>query len=236
MNSELTPEQTAMAAELALGVLEGEERAEALRQTLANPAFAGMVKTWQNRLDPLGEGFAEVAPPNLWPAISARLDDQPQANVTASVRFWRNTAALAGALAACLAAVVVINPPGDRPTDGPPPSASAPAPAAFAQLAGANGTLLAANLNPEGGQLRIRAVILPESTLVPELWIIPGDGVPRSLGLFRPDGTTQIILPEALKPLLVDGAVLAVSLELADGAPHAAPSSTPIATGKISTI
>ena len=71
---------------------------------------------------------------------------------------------------------------------------------------------------------------------MPELWIIPGDGVPRSLGLIRPDGTTLVVLPPELKALLIDGAVLAVSLEKAEGAPHVAPSSTPIATGKISTI
>ena len=61
-----------MAAELALGVLEGDERAEAMRHSLSNPAFAAMVRTWQDRLDPLGEGFAEAPPPNLWPAIEGR--------------------------------------------------------------------------------------------------------------------------------------------------------------------
>jgi anti-sigma-K factor RskA len=219
-----------MAAELALGVLEGEERAEALRHSLANPAFAAIVRKWQDRLDPLGEGFAEAPPPNLWPSIEARLDAQPRTKEIGQVRFWRNTAALASALAACLVAVIIMRP------GAMPEAASPPDQATIAQLAGADGTLLAANLDPGSRLLRIRAVTLPDSTLVPELWIIPADGVPRSLGLFNPDGTTQIVVPSTLSPLLVDGTILAVSLELAEGAPHTAPSTTPIATGKISTI
>ena len=230
MNSKLTPELAAMAAELALGVLEGEERAEALRHSLANPAFAAMVEKWQDRLDPLGEGFAEAPPPNLWPSIEARLDAQPRTEEIWKVRFWRTTAALTSALAACLAAVVIMRPA------AMPETASLPDQTTIAQLSGTDGTLLAANLDPSSRLLRIRAVTLPDSTLVPELWIIPADGVPRSLGLFNPDGTTQIIVPATLSPYLVDGTILAVSLELADGAPHTAPSTTPIATGKISTI
>ncbi len=230
MNSKLTPELTAMAAELALGVLEGEERAEALRHSLANPAFAAMVRKWEDRLDPLGEGFAEAPPPNLWPSIEARLDAQPRSKEIRQVRFWRNSAALASALAACLVAVIIMRPA------AMPEAVSPPDQATIAQLAGADGTLLAANLDPDSRLLRIRAVTLPASKLVPELWIIPADGVPRSLGLFNPDGTTQIVVPSTLSPLLVDGTILAVSLELAEGAPHTAPSTTPIATGKISTI
>jgi anti-sigma-K factor RskA len=230
VNSDLTPELSALAAELALGVLEGKERAEALRQSLANPAFAAAVRTWQAHFDPLGERFAESPPPNLWPAIEARLDAEPRTRDISKIRFWRTTATLTGTLAAGLAAVMVFSPAAvvepAQPSD----------PVSIAQLAGENGAFLAANLDPNTKLLSIRAVTLPESALVPELWIIPKDGVPRSLGLFKPDGTTQIIVPAALNPLLVDGTVLAVSLELAEGAPHTAPSSTPIAMGKISTI
>lgn len=234
MNSDLTPEQAALAAEHALGVLEGEERAEAMRLSLSNPAFAARVAKWQGRLEPLGEGFDEVPPPNLWSAIEARLDDQPaQADVRA-LRFWKSAAGLAGAVAASLAAIMVFN-PFAAPAPVAAPEQPAPRPV-IAQLAGADGTLLAANVNPQTGQLVIRAVALPKSDLTPELWVIPGDGVPRSLGLIARDDTTLVNLPEALRPLVIDGAMLAVSLENPQGAPHTAPSSTPIALGKISAI
>lgn len=232
MTSELTPEQAALAAEHALGVLEGEERAEALRLSLANPDFAASVKKWQGRLDPLGEAFDEAPPPDLWHAIEARLGDQPANAEVRALRFWKGVAGLAGAVAATLAVVMVVN----------PFSASVPAlkrPATrpvIAQLAGADGTLLAANVNPQTGQLVIRAVTLPKSDLVPELWVIAGDGVPRSLGLISREKATLVNLPKALRPLVIDGATLAVSLESREGAPHTAPSSTPIAVGPISAI
>ncbi len=224
-----------MAAELALGVLEGEERAEALRLSLANPAFAAMVAKWQGRLDPLGEGFEEAPPPDVWCAIEARLDDAERPAPVRSLRLWQGIAAASGALAATLAAIMVLSPATLRKETGPV-VATAPAPAVIAQLSGADGTLLAARIDPQAQVLDIRAVALPDTGLAPELWVIPADGVPRSLGLIARNGTTQVKLPASLGPLLVDGALLAVSLETAEGAPHTAPSSTPIATGKISAI
>lgn len=232
MNNELTPEQTAMAAELALGVLEGEERAEALRLSLADPAFAAAVRGWQERLDPMGDGFAEVPAPDLWPAIEARLDAQPRDGEIAAIRFWRRTAAAAGTLAAGLAAVLVFTPVS---VNVPAPEQPL-APPVIAQLAGADGTLLAANVNVQTGQVIIRAISLPDSDLVPELWVIPSDGVPRSLGLISAENTTAVTLSDAVRPLVTDGATLAVSLEQPQGAPHKAPSSTPIAMGKILAI
>ena len=232
VTSELTPEQEALAAEHALGVLEGEDLAQALRLSLASPAFAARVRKWQGRLDPLSDAFDEVPPPDLWRGIEARLGDQPVNSDVRALRFWKSVSGLAGAVAATLAALMVFNP---FAASVPAPEQPASRPV-IAQLAGADGTLLAANVNPQTGQLVIRAIALPQSDLVPELWVIPGDGVPRSLGLISRDNATQVNLPTALRPLVVDGATLAVSLENAQGAPHTAPSSTPIAMGQISAI
>ena len=235
MTDELTPEQAALAAELALGVLEGEERAEALRLSLANPGFAAQVMDWQQRLDPLSEAFEEAPPPDMWAAIDARLDDNPNTAKVGTLRLWQGAAAVSGAMAASLAAIMLFGTSPLRDASAPP-AAISPAPVIIAQLAGGDGTLLAARIGPDSRYLDIRAVALPDTDLTPELWVIPGDGVPRSLGLIARNGTTQVILPESLRPLVVDGAVLAVSLESPLGAPHAAPSATPIATGKISAI
>lgn len=232
MTSKLTLELDAMAAELALGVLEGEERAEALRLALANPDFAAAVQAWRDRLDPLGDDFGEVPPPKLWPLIEAQLADVAKLASPLGVRFWRNTAVAAGAIAASLAAVLVLSPSALRsPGPGVQPSS-----VAVAQIIGGEGIRFAARIDPQNKRLVIRAESLPPSSLAHELWVIPSDGVPRSLGLIAPDGITQVALSVHLEPLLVDGASLAVSLEDASGAPHAAPSSTPIATGRISSI
>lgn len=227
MNSKLTPELAAMAAEYALGVLEGEERAEALRHFLSDPAFAAMVRKWQGRLDPLGEAFAEAPPPDLWAAIEARLDRQPRPQKVTSLRIWQGIAALSSAMAASLLAFIAFNVPAQEDAGRGQENLM------VAQLQGADGVLLAASIDQQSGQLNIRVVGLPETEQVPELWVIPDDGVPRSLGLIASEGLTEVSPPAVLKPFLVDGAMLAVSLETPVGAPHAAPSSTPIALGKI---
>ena len=167
MNSDLTPEQAALAAEHALGVLEGEDRAEALRLSLASPAFAARVKKWQGRLDPLSDAFGEAPPPNVWPAIEERLADaqSPVGAVRTVLRFWQGTTALAGALAATFAAVMVFDPLGTAPATvprrttrhGPRDRA-----ASRRRRHAAGG-----QVNPQTGRLVIRAAVtLPRSDLL----------------------------------------------------------------------
>ncbi|MDF7776911.1 anti-sigma factor [Sphingomonas sp. AOB5] len=226
----MTPEERdTLAGELALGVLEGEERAQALRLMLTDDGFAAEVDAWRDRLEPLCLGFGDVAPSNLWPSIERRLGTG--GNVRA-LRIWRWSAIGSGALAASLAAVLLF-----RPLPQPVEIVRMPDKMAVAQLAGGEGaTLLAANYDPVAGELRIRAVTMPTSELAPELWVIPEDGVPRSLGLVSAEGMSKMTVAEGHRKMIHDGATLAITMELRDGAPHAAPSSAPIAAGKISTI
>jgi anti-sigma-K factor RskA len=233
MAEPLSPERDLLAAELALGVLEGEEHAQALRLSLADPAFAAAVDAWRARLEALGEDFTEAAPPDLWPAIDARLGDRGPS--IGQLRFWRWSAIGSGALAASLAAVLVFA-PAPEPVTVVREVVRAPDTMAVAQLGGEAGASLAANYDPGQGALRIRAIAMPASELAPELWVIPADGVPRSLGLVSASGTTNVAVPARLRALIVDGATLAITMEPVDGAPHAAPSSAPVAAGKISKI
>lgn len=234
MTEPLSPDQDLLAAELALGVLEDEARAEALRLALANPVFAAAVDAWRGRLEPLGDDFAEAIPPDLWPAIEARLERRDDGAV-GQLRFWRWSAIGSSALAASLAALLVFA-PAPEPVTVVKEVVRAPDQMAVAQLGGEAGASLAANYDPGQGMLRIRALEMPASELAPELWVIPADGVPRSLGLVGAQGTTSVAIPTRLRALIVDGATLAVTMEPVAGAPHAAPSSAPVATGRISKI
>ena len=225
----LPQDRDALAAELALGLIEGEERAAALRLQLSDPAFAAAVEGWRARLDPLCVGFAEVPAPDIWPGIERRLDG---AGGIAQLRRWRFAALASGAVAASLAAVLLL-----RPLPAPIQIVRAPESVVVAQLdGGKSGALLAANYDPGQGMLRIRAVTMPESALAPELWIIPADGVPRSLGLVSAHGLSRVGVPVAHRKLIHDGALLAITMEPRDGAPHEKPSAAPVAAGKISTI
>jgi anti-sigma-K factor RskA len=222
----------ALAAELVLGLLDGQERARAMRLCLSDRVFAEAVETWRQRFEPLHEGFEESPAPDLWPAIERRLAGFDYSRLRRALTRWRIGGIASGALAASLAAFIVL-----RPTPAPLQIIPAPAQAAIAQLGGeGEAAQLAASYDPAGGVLRIRAVRLPRSTLAPELWVIPADGVPRSLGLLLPSGVSKLAIAQEVRNLLEDGVTLAVTLEPSEGAPHRAPSGAPIAAGKISTI
>lgn len=229
----LTPsDRNDLAAELALGLLEGDERAQALRLCLADPAFAAQVEAWSHRLSPMLDLAAEQAPPaHIWSAIAARIGDAlPEraspARIGRSLRFWQGGALLSGAIAACLAVVLVTRPAPEQ----------TPGAVGLSQLADAQGAAtMAISYDPQSGVLRMGTSPIASSAKSPELWIIPADGVPRSLGIVDRQGG-KLAVSEDLRAFLQNGSTLAITLEDAATAPHAAPTSAPILTGKISII
>ena len=230
MTESTPPEQDLLAAELALGLLDGTERAEALRLCLSDPAFARAVDAWSIRLSPLLDSVPPVvAPERAWHAVAARIGAVPQLANDATVRqlrHWRRGALLLGAIAACLALFLVVRPakiPGS-PSVG------------VSQLADASGAaILGVAYDRQHGTLRLSQTSIGTATKMPELWIIPSDGKPRSLGLLAQD-TKSIHVSREMQIFFENGATLAITLEDPGTAPHEAPSSTPILTGKITDI
>ncbi len=67
-----TEDRSALAAEYALGVLEGDERAQALALLDTDPDFARMVDDWSRQLAPLSRLAPATPPPtDLWDRIEA---------------------------------------------------------------------------------------------------------------------------------------------------------------------
>ena len=234
----LTPEdRDVLASELALGVLEGADRARALRLMLSDQDFPLAVARWEARLEPLYGGYQPAAPPEgLWAAIDSRISEQQsmQSSAGSSVRqlrFWQVGVLLAGAVAASLALVLLFRSP------VPELNAASSVRIAVAQMVGGpDGPTVVARYDPATSKFNLRSRGIVGKGLVPELWVIPADGRPRSLGLIAAGGDSQISVAPDRRDLLTDGATLAVTLEQAATAPHAAPSSAPIAVGKISLI
>lgn len=228
-----TEERDALAAELALGLLDGEERAAALRSLMASPDFTpDIIDAWHKRLAPFYENYAPVPPPAaLWAGIEARIPGPVAASdeLAQRLHLWRGGAIAASAIAAALALVLLL-----RPTPiGAPPAAQV----AVAQMASVpDGPTILARFDPTRNQLVLRPSGVKVGALAPELWIIPADGKPRSLGLIPAETDSQISVDPANRTFMVEGATLAVTMEPAGGAPHEAPSSAPIAAGKISLI
>jgi len=230
MADEMDPPQDdpdVLAAELALGLLEGSERAAALRLMLAAPAFARRVDAWRERLAPLDDVMPELAPPaGLWRLIERRLGGDSR---TALV-WWRAATAAATALAAALLAVIALR----RPAPLPVP-AGVPTPQLVAQLGAPQATALLAVYEDQAGNLIVRPAVVNARDRDAELWVIPKGGKPVSLGVIARDRPTHVALG-ARRGLLVRDAVLAVSLEPIGGSPTGQPTGPVVAQGTISTI
>ena len=64
-----------LAAEYAIGLLEGQDLLDARGRVASDPAFAQAVEWWEERLAPLLDGIAETAPPEqLFARIVAAID------------------------------------------------------------------------------------------------------------------------------------------------------------------
>jgi anti-sigma-K factor RskA len=66
--------------------------------------------------------------------------------------------------------------------------------------------------------------------------VIPADGKPRSLGLVNGEGASRIAVAIDHRGFMTQGATLAITMEPAATAPHAAPSAAPVVAGKISIL
>ncbi|MEC3908921.1 anti-sigma factor [Sphingobium sp. CR2-8] len=230
-------ERDALTAELALGLLDHAERATALRRLMADPGFAPeQIDAWHERLAPLYDDYRPVpAPHSLWTGIQARIAEPfaERDTVMRRLRLWRGTSVAASTIAASLALMLLFRP--TPPVSDPPLAQSAPV--AIAQMTGTPaGPVILARYDRVTGQLVLRPSGMETSPLTPELWVIPADGKPRSLGLIAGGSDSRVFVDTPLRTLMQEGATLAVTMESASDAPHAAPSSAPVAVGKISLI
>ncbi|HEV7340961.1 MAG TPA: anti-sigma factor [Sphingopyxis sp.] len=235
MDDHLTPaeERDALAAELALGLLEGQARADALRLSLSDPAFAALVLAWEAKLAPLHGEWADAQPgAGVWSGIERQLADAPADKVTAietRLRRWRAGALLSGAVAAALAFVLITQP-------GPTPTPAAPQLAVARIESDAAGPLVLARYNHSNGLMQLRIHGFEPGTLAPELWVIPEGGPPVSLGQIGHAGEAEMTMPPPHRLLMTEGATLAITMEPVSKTPHPAPSSVAVASGKIITI
>ncbi len=226
------PEDVA-AAELALGLLEGEERGAALRRVLAEPGFAAQVEWWRSRLAVLFDLWPErAAPPHLAARIEASLDGTPAAAPTS--RFaWPALAAVTSALAASLLLFVMVRPAPTVPVSQPIPVAR-PTSVLVAMLGDAKSPV-AAVYDPANGALRVAAGPGVPDARVAQLWVIGGDGVPHSLGLLS--GRPTSLAPKGVdRGRIAPGATLAISVEPLGGSPTGLPTGPVVATGVVARV
>lgn len=232
------PQDEALAAEHALGVLTATERAAAELRMARDPAFAAQVEAWRARLAPLAEEVEAVQPPaGLWPRIAGSLSaNDNQAVVRRRLRFWRGATAGSLALAAASLAMVAVLATRPPPIIVTPP----PAPMMNARLmptAGGQPMFLAA-YDPQRKAVLVASLVPPGSdpNHSHELWLIPADGKPRSLGLVEQGASKSMPISDQMAAMATEGASMAVSVEPMGGSKQDGPSGPVAAAGKLARI
>ncbi|MBA2771395.1 MAG: anti-sigma factor [Sphingomonas sp.] len=237
----MTPEERdSLAAELALGLLEGEELELAGSLLASDGGFRAEVARWFGRLAPMLEDIEDAQPPErLWRQISNRIGErsQPSAEIyqlRRKVTLWRGFSAAAMAIAASLALFLVVQPQTVAPPAVPAPT---PAPAPLVARIGNDEAPMAmvATWDSANRRLMVAAASAAraEEGRSYELWVIPADGTPRSLGTMPAAPTIRLAVDEPVARQLHEGATLAVSVEPEGGSPTGLPTGPVIASGKL---
>jgi anti-sigma-K factor RskA len=202
-----------LAAEYVLGTLQGGARRRFEHWLRDDAALRAVVEGWRERLIPMAE-FAPAAKPRrrVWRALERRLRLRP--GVAA---FWRPLGL--AAIAATLVLAVTLAQWRSRQ----------PATDFVATLSDAEArAVLLVTADRRHGTLDVRLAdgVDVAAGRVLQLWAVPKQGAPRSLGLLPRAGTVTLTLPEGA--LAADVALLAVSIEPAGGSPDPHKPSGPI--------
>ena len=218
------PDPDMMAAELALGLLDGEERAVALRRVLSDRGFAAEVEWWRRHLADLLDDYPSVpVPEGLIDRIAMASRPKPRSRLKTLI-----PAGLAVAAAVLLVLFLRPVPVPEAPSQASPPTIMI----AALTPTGKDVAPFGATVDLRRGELRVAAIDLAPPGKSAQLWLIK-DGTPHSLGLLARSGATRIALPKAERSGMRSGAVLAVSIEPPGGSPKPTPTGPVVASGAL---
>jgi anti-sigma-K factor RskA len=217
-----------LAAEYVLGTLRGRARSRFEALLPAHPALREAVAQWQQRLLPLSASVTPVQPsPAVWRGIETRLFGAPPQAAAPTLwqrlSLWRTLTGLATAATVAMFMVSSRVPPPQAPIVvvlAANPEAALALNASFVASVSADGRALV--LRPIGD-----LALTPDRAL--ELWAVPPQGSPRSLGLVQASGATTVLRTQLLR----DTAAFAVSVEPAGGSTTGAPSGPIVSVGKL---
>ncbi|TMG90773.1 MAG: hypothetical protein E6H73_14575 [Betaproteobacteria bacterium] len=227
----LEPERLdALAAQYVLGTLSRAARERLARLARGNESVAAALRAWENRLLPLAESLPPVAPPErVWPAILDRIQGQRESgSIWANLGLWRGLT-LAGFATAVALVVVLLTPGLETPIE-----------TLVVVLAGQDARpALLVSADRSGRTLMVKAIapVRPAGDRVLQLWALPEQGSPRSLGLIPATGAASDVvrldLPASAGLALQNIPALAVSLEPQGGSPTGLPTGPVLYSGPI---
>ena len=244
----LSPQDQAdlRAAEYVLGLLDAAEHSAVAADAARDPVFAARVEAWRERLYPMIDSSDVAPPPHVWAGVeqkigAAQAHAMPSPISAAandnvalrkSLKLWRGLAGLAMTVAAVLIVAVAVR----QPVSQAPVEASLAAPLVATLSHEGSATAVAVNYDPATGRMIASPIAVSADGHSPELWVIPEDGKPRSLGVMSATGVTAMVLTAQQRQLMRKGVTLALTVEQLGGSPTGLPTSAPIISGKIITI
>jgi anti-sigma-K factor RskA len=217
--------QQRLAAEYVLGTLRGAARARFRRWMREDGALARAAAEWEARLAPMAAAVAPVRPPRrVWDEIEARLGPAAQPGRRKG-GFWRVFALMASGAAAALVFMTVLLPP-QKPAGG----------GEYVALLSDPKTQKPVLLVSAGRRDRSLKVTTLDPAIQPaqaslEIWALPKDGKPRSLGLVPAGARGTVQLAALADQALSDVPALAISLEPRGGSPTGAPTGPVLYSG-----
>ena len=230
----------ALAAQYVAGTLRGAARRRFEALLPGHPALQAALQEWRARLMPLTAVVTSEAPPahvwarieqRLWPEAVAAAHPELLADGVAwwrGLAFWRAAAGVTTTAALALGVLLTNPPPQDAPVvvvlQGT--EAGGPAMATIVASVSSDGRALVAQ--------PLQPVAIAAGRVL-ELWAVPPDGAPRSLGLISAAGAT-VIRREKLPQAWLDKrntAALAVSVEPPGGSPTGVPTGPVVFAGKL---
>lgn len=247
---EVTRDDPMIAAEWALGLLEGEELLAARGKYATDPDFAWRKEWWDDWFAPLSDGIPGAEPgEHVWNGIAARITAQqvaapeapaaPAANVVelqTKVRRWQWVAGISSMAAAVALALFLSSPPSSPVA--PPVQIAAAEPLAATVPIGDTGLRLDVTYVPEARRMVVGAVGLEADGVHDhELWLVPADGSQLlSLGVVKPGEVRSMVLPENVTAKLGDGAGLALTREPLGGKPEGVDAGPVVAKGAFTRV
>lgn len=250
---EVTRDDPMIAAEWALGLLEGEELLAARGKATTDPDFAWRKQWWDDWFAPLTDGMAGAEPgEQVWDGIAARIAAQqtaadvaaaspeaPTVNVVAleaRVRRWQWVAGISSMAAAVALALFLSSPLGSPAT--PPVQVAAADPMVATVPIGETGLRLDVTYIPESEKMLVAAIgLTADGVHDHELWLVPADGSAlQSLGVVAPGEVRSMALPAAVTAKLSDGASLVLTREPIGGKPEGVDAGPVVAKGAFSRV
>jgi anti-sigma-K factor RskA len=214
----------ALAADYAIGLMPTTARRRFENLLIDDPNLRAEVAQWQESLVGLTTSLEpQPVPERVWQQIVARIEPQ-RLHVPEKRPFWSwmRIAAVACTLLVAVIVGVIYN--RDKPDF--------------------NATLVAGNQQPAltvqafDRYLKIDpvAVASVEAGRSLELWAIPADGVPVSLGVIPDNGKGRVDLSDSQRRLLGSQTTMAITLEQKGGSPSGKPTGPILYKGQLASL